>query len=155
MNEAKLSFYDMFDERRATGVPWATLKPSEISEEKHLWLYNRRDRSPGGLATRLRLTAIGLTPAGQTICSSKLIEARSDGIAGNPEPPFADDAQADFTPLGGSLLDDGKYLNIGDIPPGGGRRLIFRLNLPEGFDDYGPALILLTVGYREPEVQPF
>jgi len=103
------------------------------------------------LAARLRVTAIGLTPAGQTICSAKLIEARSDGIAGSPELPFVDDAQVGFTPIGGSLLDSGKYLDIGDIPPGGGRRLIFRLNLPEGFEDYGPALILLTAGYREPE----
>ena len=152
MNEAKLSFYNIFNERRATGVPWATIKPPEISEEKHLWLYNRRDGSPGGLATRLRVTATGLTPAGQAICAAKLVEARSDGIAGNPELPFVDDAQADFTPIGGSLLEEGLYLNIGDIPPGGGRRLIFRLNLPEGFDDYGAALVLLTVGYREPEV---
>ena len=151
MDEARLSFYDMFDERRVTAVAWATLKPDEISEQKHLWLYNRRDGTPGGLATRLRVSAFGLTPSGEAVCSGEYVEVRSDGITGEPGIPFEDDDQGAFTPVGGSLLDDTKYLNIGDIPPGCGRRLIFRLNLPEGFDEYGPALILLTVGYREPE----
>jgi hypothetical protein len=151
MDEARLSFYDMFDERRATGVPWATLKPDEISEQKHLWLYNRRDKTPGGLATRVRVSAFGLTPTGEEICLNKYVEARSDGIAGDPEGPFEDDAQAQFTPIGGSLLEEGKHLSIGNIPPGGGRRLIFRINLPNDFDQYGPAIILIAVGYREPE----
>ena len=151
MNTAKLSFYDMFDQRRVTSLRWATLKPGETGEQKHVWLYNRRDGSPGTLATRLRVTALGLTPAGHAVCIGKYIEARSDGISGDPGIPFENDSQSQFTPIGDSLLESGKYLEIGDIPPGCGRRLIFRLNLPEEFDDYGPAMILLATGYREPE----
>ena len=151
MDESRLSFYDMFDERRITAVAWATLKPDEISEQKHLWLYNRRDGTTGGLATRLRVSAFGLTPSGEAVCIGKYVEVRSDGIKGETEFPFIDDAQVQFTPVGNSLLEDGKFLSVGDIPTGCGRRLIFQLNLPESFDAYGPALILLAVGYREPE----
>lgn len=152
MNTAKLSFYDIFDTRRITSIHWATLKPHETSEQKHLWLYNRRDGSTGSLATRLRVTAFSLTPAGNAICLGKYIEARSDGISGDPETPFEDDAQSQFTPIGNSLLEPGKYLEVGDIPPACGRRIIFRLNLPEEFENYGPAMVLLAVGYREPEL---
>jgi hypothetical protein len=151
MSEAKLSFYDMFDERRVARIAWATLLPGEISEEKHLWFYNRRDGSEGGVATRLRVSAFGLSPSGDAVCVGKYIEARSGGIAGDPEGPFTDDAQSQFTAIGDSLLEEGKYLDIGDIPPRGGRRLIFRLNLPESFDTHGPAIILIAIGYREEE----
>jgi hypothetical protein len=151
MNEARLSFYDIFDDRRVTSLAWATLIPDETSEEKHVWLYNRGDGSPGSTATRLRVSAFGLTPAGDAVCAGKYVQARSDGIAGDPEGEFTDDAQDAFTPIGGSLLDEGKYLDIGDIPARGGRRLIFRLNLPDSFNEYGPAIILLAVGYREEE----
>jgi hypothetical protein len=148
MNNAKLSFYDIFDQRRITSLRWTTLKPGETGEQKHVWLYNRRDGSPGSLATRLRVTALGLTPAGDAICFGKYIEARSDGVSPGL---IENDSQSEFKPIGDSLLESGKYLDIGDIPPGCGRRLIFRLNLPEEFDDYGPAMILLATGYREPE----
>ena len=152
MKTAKLSFYDIFDQHRLTALRWATLKPDETSEEKHVWLYNRRDNTDGSVATRLRISALGLSPAGISICDSKYIEARSDGISGDPGLPFENDNQSEFTAVGGSLLDGDKYLEIGDIPPGCGRRIIFRLNLPAGFDDYGPAMVLLVTGYREPEV---
>jgi len=151
MNEAKLSFYDMFDNHRVTGVAWATITPGEISGEKHLWLYNRRSEPEGGIATRLRVSALGISPAGEAICMDKFIEARSDGIKGDTGCQFDDDEQSNFTAIGGSLLEEGNYLEVGDIPPLGGRRIIFRLNIQEQFDDYGPAIILLVVGYREPE----
>ncbi len=151
MQTSKLSFYNIFDDRRITGLRWSTLKPGETSEEKHVWLYNRRDLTPGSVATRLRISALGLSPAGIAICDATLIEARSDGISGDTDLPFEDDSQSEFTPLGGSLLDSGRYLEVGDLPPGCGRRIIFRLNLPAEFTDYGPAMVLIVAGYREPE----
>lgn len=151
MDEARLSFYDMFDQHRVSGIAWATLIPGETGEEKHLWLYNHRNATEGGIATRLRVGALALSPTGEAICAGMYVEARSDGIAGNPGMQFEDDEQSNFTAIGGSLTEVGKYLDIGDIPPLGGRRIIFRLNLPEPFDTYGPALILLVVGYREAE----
>lgn len=151
MDEARLSFYDMFDQHRVSGIAWATLIPGDTSEEKHLWLYNHRNSAEGEIATKLRVSALGLSPTGEAICAGKYVEARSDGIAGNPGTQFEDDGQSNFTSIGGSLLEVGKYLNIGDIPPLGGRRIIFRLNLPEPFDTHGPTLILLVVGYREAE----
>jgi hypothetical protein len=149
MNTAKLSFFDIFDARRVAKIAWTTIAPGETSDEKHLWLYNRRDASPGAPATRIRVTAVGLTSSGDAVCVGKFIEVRSDGIKGEPDVPFDDDAQAEFTPVGGSLLDDGAYLEIGDIPPLCARRLIFRLNIPESFDLCGPAVIHLLAGYRE------
>ena len=80
----------------------------------------------------------------------KYVDVRSDGIAGDPGIPFQDDAQDDFTPVGGSLLETGRFLPIGDIPPTCARRLIFRLNLPPDFAPSGPAIILLAAGFREP-----
>lgn len=90
----------------------------------HLW----NDKGGGAAATMLMVEVGAKNSAGGNTgeaIENEYFEARSYGAVG-----CVDDAQSEYTPIGGTT-----YLDIGDIPAGACRYLYLRCNVPVGATD--------------------
>ncbi|MFH1677143.1 MAG: hypothetical protein ABIC40_08975 [bacterium] len=145
--------YDRTDDFRMTSLEFGNLNPGETSPEIILHLWNKKDFSDAPDAIGIRISALAGNACAGEIVEEKFLQVKSDGVVDPDGKGIIDDAESEFSAIGGSLIDPDCYHEIGDIPVNCARRLIFRLDIPEEFESNGAPRLLLQIGYLSDEVK--
>ena len=145
--------YDRTDEFRITSLEFGNLHPGKRSGEIILHLWNKKDFDDAPIATGIRISALAGNSWAEEIVENKYLSVKSNGVIDPEGKGIIDDGESEFSPIGGSLVDPDCYHEIGDIPVNCARRLIFRLDIPEGFESNGAPRLLLQIGYLSDEVK--
>jgi hypothetical protein len=148
-----LVLYDRSNEERLSALEFGAFKPGTSSQEIIVWLWNKKDFSNAPKATDVRVSALAGNAWAEDIITGKYLKVKSNGVLDPDGVGIVDDAETEFTPIGGSLTDPDYYHLIGDIPSNCARRLFFRIDLPDGFSPLGAPRLLVQVGFlSEPVV---
>lgn len=136
-----------------SALEFGAFKPGASSQEIIVWLWNKKDFGDAPMATDVRVSALAANVWAEEIISGKHLKVKSDGVLDPDGMGIVDDAEGEFSAVGGSLTDPDCYHPIGDIPSNCARRLFFRVDLPLDFGPAGAPRILVRAGFlSEPVV---
>lgn len=145
--------YDRTNTERLSALEFGTLRPDASSQEIIVWLWNKKDFPDAPTGTDVRVSALSGNPWAEGIITGKHLKVKSDGVLDPDSKGIVDDAETQFTAIGGSLTNQTDYHAIGDIPANCARRLYFRIDVPADFVPKGPPRLLVQVGFlSEPVV---
>jgi len=145
--------YDRDNGERICSLDFGIIESGESSREIEVWLWNMKDHAALPTATDVRISVAATNPYAGDIVDSKLVKVKSSGVTDPDDAGIVDDAETEFTPIGGGLTESGMYHGVGDTPSNCARRLTFRLDLPDGFVVKGRPKLVLQIGYMSGEVK--
>jgi hypothetical protein len=148
-----LVIYDQTNEERMSGLDFGTILAGNAGQDVVVWLWNKRDFRDTPTATDVRISVAAGNAGSEEIVENRYVSVRSDGVMDPDGVGIVDDAEVDFTPIGGGLLDPDSYHQVGDISTNCGRRLFFRLEIPEGHALKGIPMILVQFGFMAESVK--
>jgi hypothetical protein len=145
--------YDRLDTERLSAIEFGVIRPGVVSQEVEVWIWNKKNFDDAPIATDVRVSVLPANACANAIVDGKYIEVKSDGIMDPDNRGIVDDAEEDFTGIGGPLTESGSYHSIGDIPTNCARRLIFRVNAPVGLSLDGIPRFHLQIGSMSEETK--
>ncbi|MCX6646211.1 MAG: hypothetical protein NTY09_07630 [bacterium] len=145
--------YDRTNTERLSALEFGMIRPGETSREIEIWLWNKKYFDDAPMATDIRVSVLPANSFSEGIIEGKYVEVRSDGVMDPDGMGIIDDAESEFSGIGGELTEPGAYHSIGDIPTNCARRLVFRVNPPGETVLSGFPRFLLQIGYFSEEVK--
>jgi hypothetical protein len=145
--------YDRTNTERLSALEFGTIRPGAMSREIEVWIWNKKNFDDAPTATDVRVSVLAANTVSDGIVEGKYIEIRSDGVMDPDDAGIIDDAESEFSGIGGELTETGAYHSIGDIPSNCARRLVFRIGPPEELVLSGFPRFLLQIGYFSEEVK--
>ena len=145
--------YDRTNTERMSALEFGTIRPGEMSREIEVWIWNKKNFDDAPTATDVRVSVLPANSFSEGIIEGKYIEVRSDGVMDPDNMGIINDAEPEFSGIGGELTEPGAYHSIGDIPTNCARRLVFRLDLPEEQVLSGFPRFIFQIGYFSEEVK--
>jgi len=145
--------YDRTNTERLSALDFGILRPGVSSQEIVVWLWNKKDFSDAPAATDVRITVVAANKWADEVIENRNIKVKSSGIMDPDGAGIVDDAEDEFTPIGGELTDPDSYHSVGDIPSNCARRLFFRIDTPADMDVEGQPRAIMQVGFMSAEVK--
>jgi hypothetical protein len=142
--------YNQSNTERITSIDFGPVMEDESSQEREIWIWNKKNFSDAPAAVDVRIGASACNDCAHELIESGCIMLRSSGVLDPDNKGIIDDAESEFLPLGDNLLT--LYHHIGDIPTNCARRLYLRVVLPEGASTQGAPILILQVGYQSQPV---
>ena len=148
-----LVLYDSSNSKRLMSLDFGTIRPGTSSWETVVWLWNKKEFSDAPVATDVRVCAMSGNSWAEEIISEGYLKVKSNGVQDPDGKGIIDDAETEFSSIGGSLTDSDDYHSIGDIPSNCARRLIFRVDLPVSFSSEGEPNVIVQAGNMSEDVK--
>lgn len=139
--------YDESDNARIVSINFGAVEDGTTSAEIVAWVWNKKNFSDAPTATDVRVSVTPGNSYAEKVVDEKWIYVKSDGIKDPEGRGIQDSLNQDWTAIGGSLLNSGDFLEIGDMPTNCARRLRFRIDIPAGEDTGGFPIVNVEIGF--------